>query len=286
MAHIFHMNLQTYNANTAYPAVGAGAGIRTPKQIQLNATLNAYQVANGPVEVAGFTEVFIADGHNPANVSQALNDLATNLGIPTNGAGARHIFAARCGSSALMNSTEVVAIVINGNAVINDTGQAAFYMYQMCGRPITLECVYVPPFTVVLNGPWMQPLDYRCIVYAGYTLGGITRRIGFAHNVYVQEINRAFFMRLVRPMMRFSNLNVCGGDFNAAPAANVLSPRRRQFYYDPGVPTTAGGNIYDWWTTTAAQTAPGGGAPIVTYTAAAPGGMTGSDHRGVGLQIA
>ena len=115
----FEMNLLNYNANTQFPSGGAA----TAKQVALRNEMAAYKTAIGGanVNLAGFLEVGVANNATQANVTNALNDFGNALGIPA-GVGGRNIAVIRCGRTALQNSNEVVAIVLDGNAVVTTYG--------------------------------------------------------------------------------------------------------------------------------------------------------------------
>ena len=139
----FHMNLLTYNANTQFPAGGAAQGKHQALRQEM-ANYRANVIGGNAVHLAGFTEVLVADAANPANVRQALNDFGAALGIAP-GAHGRQLAVIRCGRTALQNSNEVVAIVLDGNAVIQRYGLLWFNnpnAMQWQDRQIASQGVY------------------------------------------------------------------------------------------------------------------------------------------------
>ena len=287
------MNLLVYNANTQYPNGGAP----TPKQTNLANEMNLYQGAHGNVDVAGFTEVRVPNNTaaTQANVSNALNNLGTQLGVPTDGGGNRQIAVIRCGRTALQDIKEVVAIVLDGNALNVNFGLLYFTVNGTSVGPwINLPVAATPNYTSYLEIPSDMPADYRFIVYTTYTLGASIYTVGFAHNRAPQQEEKLIFMDKMRQLMKDGApniaLNMLGGDFNSAPQctpAVLGEPCTHDgelFYWTTGNTTVA--NRYDWWISKDLVQQPGGGNAVSNATPNAPDpNVTGSDHRGIGIDF-
>lgn len=289
----FHMNLLTYNANTQFPQ----GQLATAKQQNLR---NQMTVIGAPAfDIAGFTEVGVANAANPVNVRNALDDFGTALGIPqaVNGA-RRHMAVIRCGRTALVDSNEVVALVINGNAVIN---YYDLIYFDRVGPANVLTSRTAPDatanrYTSVLNIPNGAVPDYRYIVRVNFTLNGHMYDIGFVHNRAPGNDHVAVVMPWIRTMLEQGTLGLCGGDFNTTPPAGVVNGNgillpvnvhRQNAYYSPGLTTVA--NPYDYWIggNAVLNAPPGGGVASAGRTAHPPApGVTGSDHCGVWINIA
>lgn len=271
--HLFHMNLEVYGGNVTVDGGGA-INWRSGKQTALNAVLGAYAVANGAVDVAGFTEVRVGTT-NAALLDAGLADLAASLNMP---GGLPHILMAHCGYSAL-GVGEFVGIAIRGDAAVNAWGRVYDSGHPPNAINEVLGLVGGIPYGVVNgNAPPGATLDRRCVVYADVTLpgGGAALRVGFIHNLYVLRDNLYVILGRLPVLMNRALLAYAGGDFNAPPR-NIRSQRAvaRLYALAPPVATSAGGNTYDWW----ARTMPFPAATI-HYTAL---NLAASDHRGVGI---
>ncbi|NEP01493.1 MAG: hypothetical protein F6K58_23115 [Symploca sp. SIO2E9] len=296
----FHMNLLKYNANTQFTA----GGNPTQKQLALHREMLNYhnnvlpQGAN--VNLAGFTEVLVADGAAQQNVQQALNNLGNALGIPAgNNNLGRHIAVIRCGRSVIQDSNEVVAIVVDGNAVINHFG----LLYFTSVGPINWVNQQINPannrYTSHLQIPHGAIPDYRYIVYVNFTLNNNQYSVGFIHNRAPGTGQATTVMLAIRNLLEAQNplITICGGDFNTPalainnagvgvqypPPPNAHHPL---WYYSPGNTTVA--NAFDYWISfnqffnpnQLQQTA------VCNCTPNNPNqNLTGSDHRGVGIDI-
>ena len=293
---IFQMNLLNYNTNTQYPANGN----RTQKQALLRNEMNAYRAAlPGNFTIAGFTEAFAANGAVAANVENALNDFGDQLAIPT-AAGRRHVAVIRCGCSALQQSNEVVAIVLDGNAVVNKYGVLYFTNnnpIQWIDLPVTGHINAGGSYTAYLNQIPGIP-DYRFIVYVDYTIGGNNYVVGFIHNRQPRQAETVVVMGGIRNLLSAQapvNLTLCGGDFNAdslaigAGGIGVHFPANGHhplWYYSPGDTTVR--NPLDYWMSFPQLMDPAGiGTAKSDRTPNPPiPANTGSDHRGTGINIA
>lgn len=290
----FHMNLLTYNANTQFPA----GGVATQKQQNLSQEMMNYRnnvIGGAGVNLAGFTEVLVANNALQANVQNALNDLGTGLGIPP-GANGRHIAVIRCGRTALQNSNEVVAIVVDGTANINTFGLLYFTQpnpIQWINNPIPAAA---NRYTSHLQIPAGAIPDYRYIVYVDFTWNGQRYTVGFIHNRAPGYEQALLVMQGIRNLLETGqpvNLTMSGGDFNVQSSAigpggqGVQYPptgHHRFWYYSPGNTTVV--NAYDYWISHVQLMSPGGGTAISNSTPTAPApAITGSDHRGVGIEI-
>jgi hypothetical protein len=297
---VFHMNLNEYNANTqCVPGLG-GVLAPTAKHTALRLQMSNYLGTLGggaTCDVAAFTEVLVADGHTAANVIAALNDFGAALNIPV-GAG-RKLAVIRCGRTALQNSNEVVALVVNGNAVIHNYGLRYFTAFPIVWQDQAIAAAGAGNFTTYLNLPNNNPpVDYRYIVYVDYTLGGSRRQIGFIHNRAPGNDQTMVVMQGIRNLAEQNGLTLIGGDFNATaspePWVNASGQRvgnnHTQYYYSAGLTTVA--NRYDYWISGVQLMAPGGLVTAAAERTAHPpsavagGGYTGSDHCGTGLNIA
>ncbi|MGJ8678344.1 MAG: hypothetical protein ACSHX0_12570 [Akkermansiaceae bacterium] len=295
--HIFHQNLLNYNANTQDPA----GGVPTPKQGLITAELGLYQANYGNVDIAGFTEVFVANGATQANIESALNNLGASLGIPTDGAGNRNLAVIRCGRSALQNSNEVVGIVLDGNAT-----NITYYVdsFETNGGPPTWSKTTIPSagnFTSYLQLPadWMP--DYRYPVVVDYDLGGNSYSIGFIHNRRPSSLESAITLGYLRTYIEgFAPENggeyidpctLLGGDFNTTPDCLTANPcttggHHPLTFYSILANTTIANN-YDWWMSNGQPLQSGGANATCNATPTVPPTLagTGSDHRGVGIDI-
>jgi hypothetical protein len=271
------MNLQVYGGNNVGIDGGGAINYRSNKQLALRASLAAYAGANGPVDVAGFTEVR-AGTTNLAVIGAGLVDLAASLNMP---GGAVHIILAHCGNSAL-GVGEFIGIAIRGDAVLNgwgrvyDTGNPPTVVNQMFvvagGGAHRLRETAAPPGAT---------LDRRCIVYVDVTLPNVALRVGYIHNLYVLRDNRIVILDRLPSLIDGALIDYVGGDFNASPR-NIRSlygvQRLRPttlHALSPGVATTTGGNTYDWWARTRAF-----GATAIAVTQL---NNVASDHCGVGI---
>lgn len=290
----FHMNLLTYNANTQFPAGGAAQGKHQALRQEM-ANYRANVIGGNAVHLAGFTEVLVADAANPANVRQALNDFGAALGIAP-GAHGRQLAVIRCGRTVLQNSNEVVAIVLDGNAVIQRYGLLWFNnpnAMQWQDRQIASQGVY----TANLGIPAQAVPDYRYIVYVSFTLNGAAYTVGFLHNRAPGNEQAVLVMNGLRALLEAQApvaLTLCGGDFNAnSPVAGPggvgqLYPpngHHPSWYYSPGA-TTAAGNRYDYWISYPQLFQAPGATAAANATPTLPNpNLTGSDHRGVGILL-
>ncbi|SHO57905.1 hypothetical protein [Vibrio quintilis] len=286
---VFQMNLLNYNANTQFP----NGGVATQKQIDLRNEMNNHGVGN--VNVAAFTEVGVADNFIQANVQNALNDFGNSLGIHQ-GANGRQLAVIRCGRTALQDSNEVVALVVDGNANIHNFG--LYYFTQV--EPLIWQDeetnVGLNQFTANLNLPDGAIPDYRYIVYIDFTLNGVRRKLGFIHNRAPGHDQTVVVMQGIRSLLEQQNtLLMCGGDFNVASPAIGLNGvgvqypnhgHHQKWYYSPGYTTVS--NPLDYWISQNQLMAP----PLGVATAQAnrtpnvPNPVTtGSDHRGVWIDI-
>ena len=300
----FHMNVLTYNANTNY-VVGQG---RTPKQEALRGEMYRYRQNIGPVDVAGFTEVLVANGADPANILRALNDFGAALGIPAAGGGGRKIAVIRCGRTALLQSSEVVAIVVSAAAQVNRYGLLWFNNTDpLVWRNRAILPVAANNYTSHLSIPQGSVPDYRFIVYVDFNLGATQYVIGFIHNRAPGHDEVAVVMQGIRDLMRVRNpvaLTMCGGDFNTEPLSPLNNGTGLRYpanghyatwYYAPGA-TSLSRQRLDYWTSHLPLISPPGGpgAPVAhangTLRWPEPDTTenlpTGSDHRGVGIEIA
>lgn len=292
----FTMNLLQYNADAAFQLGQAP----TNKQQLLSAELANYSnnVINAtPVNIAGFTEVNVANNALQGNVENALNDLSNSLNIPQDNLGNRHIAVIRCGYTALQpNTPEVVAVVVDGNAnIIN-------YYIDWFVPPQGLQPGdYRTPIQPALVGNYTASLqsiqgwtaDYRYIVGVEFSLVGINYNVAFFHNRQPGVAEQGVAMSFARRTLgNFQNANMLlGGDFNTTPLCAFNNPcvagyhpHTQRTYYSIGANTTVANN-YDWWIS--AHTLNNGLVNAqCDATPSFPGALlTGSDHRGVGIEI-
>lgn len=307
----FHMNLLVYAVNANFPAMG----VATAKQTNLRNEMAAHIAARpGAINVAGFTEAHLPDGFNQANVVRALNDFGAALNIPA-GIG-RHLAVIRCGRSALQDNNEVIAIVLDGNAVVNNYGIKWFtiYMGHLNWQNLNIPAAALR-FTSYLHIPNGAVPDYRYIVYVDFTLAAVRYVIGFIHNRAPGNVQTMLVMQGVRDQVLDANiahpdnLTLVGGDFNAPaplPLPPPLVPPTRGFrdggpyhgrwYYSPGNTTVA--NRYDYWIsrTEFHETGVLPPATAISYSTPHPPNagnhhpllpppVTGSDHRGVEIDF-
>lgn len=289
---VFHMNLEIYAVNVGFPTGGAA----TPKHTSLRNEMVTY-AAGKVINIAGFTESHVPNNFKQANLVSALDDFGAALNIPTGGT-KRKIAVIRCGRTALQDNNEVVAIVLDGNATINNYGLKWFSIPQQNFVWHNLNIPATGNFTHHLNIPDEAVVDYRYIVYVDFNLGIDRYVIGFIHNRVPRSIESAAIMQHIRPqvlernLLNPDNLTLLGGDFNVSPLAGgtgqgVLSNGHHgQWYYSPGLTTNA--NRYDYWISqtqlndpTAAPNTPATSDSTPTAPSTA---TTGSDHRGVGLE--
>jgi len=296
----FTMNLLNYNANTMSPAGGAAHA----KHLLLAAELQNYQnnvIGAAIVNVAGFTEVFVADGANQNNVINALDHLGIQLAIPP-AAGGRYVAVLRCGYSALQpNGNEVVAIVLDGNAINVQYYVASFNPPQGLPPPWTFTNVpgpaALPPavvrYTAYLQRPALWVADYRYIVGVTFQLGGVNYHVGFFHNRQPGAIEGAAALGRARQHVEAHATMLLGGDFNATPGCINANPCRNgmnhQLTYYSTLANTTVANNYDWWMSlNTFHLGPFGAlnpAQCNATPTAPTADDTGSDHRGVGIEI-
>lgn len=284
----FQMNLLNYNANTQFP----NGGVATQKQINLRTEMNNHGV--GDVNVAAFTEVGVANNYTQANVQNALNDFGNSLNI-AQGANGRQIAVIRCGRTALQDSNEVVALVVDGNANIHNYGLYYFTQVAPLEWQNRVTGVGLNQFTTDLNLPPNALVDYRYIVYIDFTLNGVRQKLGFIHNRAPGHDQTVVVMQGIRSLLEQQNtLLMCGGDFNVSSPAIGLNGTGEQYpnnghhrlwYYSPGDTTVA--NPLDYWISQNQLMAPPG--VVVAHAGKTPSipslANTGSDHRGVWIDI-
>lgn len=291
----FTMNVRTYSANAQHPFGGAA----TAKQNALVAEMGAYTAGlaiGAQVNLAGFTEVLVPDNAQQNNVTTALDDFANALNIPVGGG--RHFAVIRCGRTVLQDSNEVVAIVLDGNAFVVTYGLLWF------DNPVGLAwqngaiAAAGGGYTSHLAIPGLAVPDYRYIVYVQFVLAGAPYTVGFIHNRAPNQEQKLVVMQGIRHLLGQENppvnLTMCGGDFNApsyyiaagpGPGQQFGHGHNARWYYSPGPTTVA--NSYDYWISLLQLPGPGG-APTASSdrTPNAPNvPITGSDHRGVGIDI-
>ncbi|MBD2016611.1 hypothetical protein H6F96_21905 [Microcoleus sp. FACHB-53] len=292
----FHMNLLNYNANTMFPLNGNQTPKHTRIQDELNNYRNNVMGQQNNVDVAGFTEVFVATGANPNNVINALGNLGDALGIPRVG-GNHQIAVVRCGFTALQpNGNEVVAIVLNGNAIIANYYIAAYcppQAVQPGWHETTIVAAQAGYTSHLVQEPYMVA-DYRYIVGVEFSLGGTNYDIAFIHNRQPGAEQGTVMMGQIRNYLgQATNANMLlGGDFNLDPLCQNANPcssgagANARWYYSNGA-TTAADNPRDWWIS--ANQFLNGQQPAqcnVTPTMPNPNTTgTGTDHRGIGITI-
>eukprot|EP01130_Rhizamoeba_saxonica_P002452 TRINITY_DN12249_c0_g1_i1.p1 TRINITY_DN12249_c0_g1~~TRINITY_DN12249_c0_g1_i1.p1 ORF type:complete len:318 (+),score=35.06 TRINITY_DN12249_c0_g1_i1:95-1048(+) len=294
----FHWNLNVYNANTQHPV---NQNPKTQHTALCNIAQNYTQNVTPTVNVAGFTEVLVANNATPANVKKCLNEIGDGLNIPKVG-GNRYTAVIRCGRSALNESSETVAILLDGNATNIQYNLDSFEIQgnqpsKWMNTPI--NCVGYDTMFVTSEYPSFWQADYRFPVSVSFTLNGQQYNIGFVHNRRPGEVHTGVLMDNLRKYMEGkTNIkappNLLGGDFNITPACNqankcIYPPNghHKFAYYSSGANTTPAHN-YDYFISKEANAI---NQPIVTVTQTAPlanGGpnhITGSDHRGVGISF-
>ena len=288
----FTMNLLSYSPNGQFPLFQAAPNPLATKHGLLRQELSIYNPMGAPVNVAGFTEVFVTDNALRVNVEGALNDLGDQLQIPLM-LGNRYISVIRCGFSALQpNGSEVVAIVLDGNA----TNVCYYVSWFVPGygdfftplRPMAGN-YYVAHLQRIAG--WAA--DYRYIVGVMFRLNGRNYNVAFFHNRQPGAIENMVAMGRARLLLgrRGNETMLLGGDFNTAPDCLILPAcvaghgRNRRAYYSINANTTTANN-FDWWMSNTILRNQLVDAQCDATPTVPPGRLvTGSDHRGVGIEI-
>lgn len=205
-------------------------------------------LGNGPIAIAGLTEV-TNDRASVAAVGEALGP--AGLGLVDLAQGDGFVAVVNCGASAL-GMYEYIAIGVSDALEVAHLGRV--YRSATLGRMV-VDRSPDPFWQQAEFDAWTHSLppgaslDYRCIVYATVGDGvGPNFSVGFLHNIYRQEDNRAAQMLGLQDV--FAHIPTrpffLGGDFNVPPAPRGTA-HRRVYVYAAGVPTTLGGNEYDYW---------------------------------------
>lgn len=289
---IFHMNLQNYNANTQFPHQGQA----TNKHQHLINTIHQ-ENGNRVVDVAGFTEVFMANNVNQNNVANAFTSFSNALNIPN-----PRLISIRCGRSALQDSTEVVSILLRGDLPIAQVGILYNNGNGWVDREITHELnLNNNNYYYFYNDlqPNQAP-DFRSLIYVNIHNNN-PFRIGFIHNRQPGADQARITMQHIFNCMENGQnnndgLQLVGGDFNCPPLFYNANNDNDQFnggrevvygnhhpirFYSPGLTTTA--NPYDYWFSFRQLNDPANQNLRALSTSTNLGG--GSDHKGIFLDF-
>jgi hypothetical protein len=222
--------------------------------------------------VAGFTEV-VNNGAAAATLGGAGGgfNLCGQLGTTLLG-------LVSCGRTALARGPEFVGIGVAPGVTVHEVGRILLNSYgpriALIHQVAPLPAPFVMPFGVwappapflfwSATLPWNATYDYRGLVYVVVTLNGVRVAVGFLHNLYRFDAQRALVMNQLAPMaVRLLNSPAApahvyiGGDFNVRPVDRG-GPRTvpLDFYAAAAVfvplgatpgGTTWSGNLYDYW---------------------------------------
>jgi len=246
MDYLLHQNMRVF---------GGGAPPRNNAYHNAFATLsNTLGPPANRIRVAGFTEIV-----NYATAGAAAVSLAAVMGLNTS-------YNVACGRTALAAGPEYISIasalpVLSvGRIFMNASGQGMALAHDISPAqpPTAAWCQTVPQ---------QATPDYRGVVYLVTMLMGTPIAVGFLHNLYTFQDQRALvagqiphfvYLMASNPAIDFGGPVYLGGDFNLSPfnrnsrnygaytaysagLAGVLPPG-----INPGG-TTAAGNLYDYW---------------------------------------
>jgi len=292
MPFLFHQNMRTFG--------GANAA-------RNGAYLNAFTAINqqiglaGPLSVMGFTEIV-----NNGAALGALGPLANALSP-----GAGGILVA-CGITALANGPEFVGIATANGLAVLSVGRILLQAVQGGIQLISDVSPAVPPPALwAANLPPQATPDYRGVVYVVVAAGGTSVAVGYLHNLYTFQDQRALVMGQIPNMMQIMASNPAmgpgghvylGGDFNVAPQNRGTNRTGIAYQYSAAAPpntlyqgatpggTTWAGNLYDYWYTDMNPAGPPPAPPFIIPVPAATGITMDhnlmSDHCAIVLQIA
>ena len=186
MTVLFHQNMRQF---------GGGVPARNAAYSAAFAVIAGRLAGAGPVVVAGFTEV--------CNDAAAAN--AFGVGGLCAALGVEHYANIACGSTALAQGNEYIAIGIHAGCVVRQVGRIFLNATGGSIRLILNTPPALPP-----GQAWRRTIpehatrDYRGIVYVVVTLpgvGGPTIAVGFLHNLYTLEHQRTLVMGKLPNMM-------------------------------------------------------------------------------------
>ncbi|CAK8162399.1 putative Endonuclease/exonuclease/phosphatase domain-containing protein [Candidatus Xenohaliotis californiensis] len=288
----FHMNLLNFSASN----INYWNGKNPQGKLALLANeLDEYHGhLKTNVDIAGFTEVGIPNNPDSSQLQRMINSLSLlsdALRIPTiniGGVNVRYVLIVKCGQTALGTDNECVAIVLNGNALnVNcfiDSFTVGSFIWNRSAVNINNF------FALQLSQPNPNTPDYRYPVGADFSLNGTKYTIGFIHNRAPGNNHVAVTLAQLRTRVR-NNFTLIGGDFNTAPLCSHPNTcqegraRNCNTYYHTGANTTSANN-YDWWLGGTNILNANGVAAKCNATPNTPGvHTTGSDHRGIGIDI-
>ncbi|KAJ3280985.1 hypothetical protein HK104_000277, partial [Borealophlyctis nickersoniae] len=190
-----------------------------------NTIYSNYRQANGPVDIAAFTELY-----RPLNSEgdldmvkvmahfDAVDSFATSLGIP----GQHYLFGAFTGTTGVKFSFREFAIFAASKDVVQSWGHGCPADAQGGGEhPMDPQKVQTGDNNgyKYFIGSDPHQADFRCILWIKAQLGANTYGIGTVHNL-VEFRNNGMgdsvsnFMLAIPGMMRANGLDIIGGDFN------------------------------------------------------------------------
>lgn len=275
----FHQNMRTF---------GGAAGQRN---VAYNAAFTAIAAgfAANPITVAGFTEVV---NNGAAAAAFGVGGLCAALGV-------NHFANIACGTTALANGPEYVAIgVLPGTQIV---GYGRVFLDTAKQRVDLIDDFVAaagPPAAAWQNAVHPRATaDFRGPVYVVVDPGGGAPHVGvaFLHNLFTLEANRQLVAQQVPNVLALilkhcggGGVAVIGGDLNvdvitkrgtdrtacayasaiglvAMPAAPPPRPPAAKFVAGG---TTWAGSLYDYWYSTLNPAAPalpaGVAAPVAT----------------------
>jgi len=242
---------------------GGAALVRNAAYNGAFARINQAAAAAGPISVMGFTEI--------VNAGAALGALGALAGVLAPGSAC---VAVACGITALANGPEFVGIATAPGFAILSVGRIVLQDWQ--GRVTLFHDIapaVPPPALWASSAPAQATPDYRGVVYVVVLPvgGGVSFAVGFLHNMYTRDNERALVMEQIPQMLRLMAGDPAGpahvylgGDFNVPPQDRGTGRTGRAYGYTAAVTpgtvspvalaagasvlgTTWSGSLYDYW---------------------------------------
>lgn len=306
--HIFQMNLQRYSLDKKY----GDKGSKIKDLILMNLEDYAMEV-NTPVDLAAFTEV---DSRGTETGFIGLEYLGDELRVPKDDNGNRYYIISQTGRTSEHNSTESVALILNGNAVIVECYQDyAYYRYQ--DLKVEWKKNQIPLFVqeydeekervitkdsrlIFQEYPKNQEIGIRNLLIVEFYLNDEFYTVAMVHNRYTDTHSKGKILGDKKAMLsrekellkdKSGDFFIMGGDFNVNTAIDARGGRYKEgtnrtgciYQYASEEPTTKK-NWFDYYQSSKnlnpTQNDNKNKCHLTTYPAES---KYGSDHKGIGI---